>query len=298
MKRCRKLLLDLLFLPLPLVVLLVPVAAALLIYVFLWEGVHPAVTYGAYFLSAYALTLVCVRAPALWRRVARFRDTNPYILHYRGDPRLRVGLSLTGTLAGNLFYALLQLGLGLIHHSIWFYALTGYYALLALMRAFLLRAVRSGEPGADLPREYRLYGRCGLLLVPMNLTLAVVVTFMVWQNRGFSYHPIATIALAAYTFFSLTMAIVQMVRYRKYRSPVLSASKSISLVAALVSLLNLETAMLTAFGTQEEALFRQIMTAATGGAVCIAVLAIALWMLRRAHKELHPSKGDPHHGRK
>ena len=296
MKRYGKALLDLLFLPLPLVTLLVLASTGLLVYVFAVGNTDTWLAYGTYFLSAYALTLVCVRFPALWRRAASFRNTNPHILRYRGDPGLRVNLSLTGTLAGNLLYALLQLGLGLIHHSIWFFALTGYYALLSLMRSLLLRKAHGGRLGQELPAEYRLYRLCGLLLVPMNLTLAVVVSFMVWQDRGFSYHEIVTIALAAYTFFSLTMAIVQMVRSRKFNSPVMSASKSISLVAALVSVLSLETAMLSAFGTAEDTLFRQVITAVSGGAVCITVLVIAFRMIWRAAKYDSLTKGDMSHG--
>lgn len=296
MIRCRKLLTDLLFPPLPAVILLAPVSAGLLVYVFTVGNTDTWLAYGAYALSAYALALVCARAPNLYRHFSRIQELSPHIRRYRRDASLRVTLSLSCTLAGNLVYALLQLCLGFLHHSIWFYALAGYYALLSAMRSLLLREARKGRLGKALLQEYRLCRLCGLFLVPMNLTLAVVVSFMVWQNRGFSYPPIATIALAAYTFFSLTMAIVQMVRYRKYNSPVMSASKHISLVAALVSMLSLETAMLSAFGTEGDALFRQIITAATGGAVCIAVLAIALWMIRQTPKELHPLKGEFHHG--
>lgn len=296
MTRLKPILGRLFFLPLPVLVLLVPVAAALLIYAFVCPQAHPAVVYGSYALSAYALTALCVRIPQLYRGAKSLKQNNPHLSRYFGSAGLRVRLSLTYTLAGNLFYALLQLCLGFLHHSIWFYALAGYYALLSILRSFLLRETRKNRLGKHLHREYALYRFCGVLLVPMNLTLAVVVAFIVWQNRGFSYHPIATIALAAYTFFSLTMAIIQLVRYRKYNSPVLSASKCISLVAALVSMLSLETAMLSAFGTQDQALFRQIMTASTGGAVCTAVLVTAVAMILRANKEIKAYKGGSRHG--
>ena len=60
-----------------------------------------------------------------------------------------------------------------------------------------------------------------------------------------------------------------------------------SLVAAMVSMLSLETAMLTAFSTEENTpLFRQIMTGCTGAVVCAAVLAIAVHMIVYSTKRI------------
>jgi len=92
------------------------------------------------------------------------------------------------------------------------------------------------------------------------------------------------------------VAIIGIVRYRRYESPLLSAAKALSFTAALVSLLSLETAMLTAFRTEENTpLFRQIMTGATGGVVCVMVLAMAVYMIVRATKAIRSiqQKEDP-----
>ena len=88
----------------------------------------------------------------------------------------------------------------------------------------------------------------------MNLAHSLIVFFMVYWNRTFYHHMIITIALVGYTFFTFTFAIVNLVRYRKYKSPVYSSAKIISLIAGAVSMLTLETAMLTTFGTTESPL--------------------------------------------
>ena len=80
--------------------------------------------------------------------------------------------------------------------------------------------------------------------------------------------------MAAYTFASLTLAIVNAFRDKRYGSPAYSAAKAISLVSAIVSVLTLENAMLTAFGQDNSELFRQIMLGATGAAVICAVQGI------------------------
>lgn len=64
------------------------------------------------------------------------------------------------------------------------------------------------------------------------------------------------------------------------RHPILSAAKVLSLVAALLSLLTLQSALIDRFGTAQGS-FRLLMTRLTGSAVYASVLIIAVWMLRR-----------------
>lgn len=290
MEKQKKILHKLLFLPLWLIALLVPTAGGLLLYAFLAPDAPAALVYGAYFLSAYALTVFCICLPRLVRTLRRIKTENRYISRYFADPRLRVKVSLYGTLAINTAYAALQLGMGAYHGSVWFYALSGYYLLLALMRFFLLKETRKDRIGQDLFHEYLHYRLCGAILMLMNLFLSAMVFFMAWQGRGFRHHPITTIAMAAFTFTAFTLAIVNLVKYRKYRSPVLSAAKAISMVSAIVSMLTLESAMLSAFGGQDQQQFKHIMTSATGFVVCAAVLAIASYMIIHSTKEIHRIK--------
>ena len=92
--------------------------------------------------------------------------------------------------------------------------------------------------------------------------------------------------MAAYTFSSLSMAVWNAIRYKSYGSPAYSAAKAIALVSAIVSMLTLENAMLTAFGQDSGELFRQIMLGATGTAVICAVQGIAIYMIVNAGRKL------------
>ena len=109
---------------------------------------------------------------------------------------------------------------------------------------------------------------------------------MVHQNRGFVYPGLLIYAMAAYAFYAVTIAIVNIVKTRKHKSPILSAAKAINLVAAMVSILSLTTAMLSQFGGDDDPMFRRVMTAATGGGVCTIVIAMAIYMIVRATKNL------------
>ena len=219
MDKLKQSLNRLLFPHIALVVLLVPVSAALLFYTFMEDALVPAAKYASYTLSAYALTILCARAPVLIRKVLTAKEENRYAVRYFSDAALRMKLSLYGTSGMNLLYALLQLALGIVNRSVWFYALAGYYFLLAVIRISLLYAARGIAPGEDHIREYHCCRLCGAALLFMDIALSVIAFYMVCQNRGFTYHSIATIAMAAYTFAAFTVAVVNVIRYRKYNSP-------------------------------------------------------------------------------
>lgn len=292
MEQFKKILLKLLFPHKAVIILSVPIAAVLLIYAFAYENANIAVSYIAYVFSAYALTIVCVKAPVLLKKMKEAKKRNKYITLYQSDAQLRVKISLYSSVAFNILYALLQLFSGFHFHSIWFYALAGYYTLLAVMRFFLLKDARKIVAGENKFYEYLLYRLCGVLLLLMNLTLGVIVFYIVWQNRGFEYHYIHTITMAAYTFTAMTLAILNVIKYRRYESPLMSAARVSSLASALVSILSLETAMLTAFGEPGTDSFRQLMTAMTGAAVCILVLSMAIYMIIHSTKEIKKLKKE------
>ncbi|MBQ7925765.1 MAG: hypothetical protein IJ335_05660 [Lachnospiraceae bacterium] len=290
MERFKKVLWRLLFPPLILALLLIPMAGALVVYILASGQTDTPLAYVSYGLSAYALVILCVRLPRWMKGFGRLKRENKYVHRYLTDVQWRMKLSLYLSLAINILYALLQLGTGFYFHSVWFYALSGYYALLAFMRFFLLKDVRHTQLGAQRMEELGRYRFCGMVLVVLNLVLAVIVAYIVWLNRGFSHHEILTIAMAAYTFWAMAMAVKNIIQYRKYNSPVMSAAKAISLTAALVSLLSLESAMLNAWGNGDNSLFRQIMTGATGAVVCLVVHVLAIYMIVHATKEIKDMK--------
>ena len=261
----KKLGTALLFPHIAIMIILVPISAVFLVYSMVFLGTESVAAIISYVLAAYTLTVWCFRIPYLIRFFRTFKEENRYIQIWKDDTRLRVNVSLYGTLIYNTAYALLQLGMGFWHHTFWFYSLAGYYLSLAVMRFFLVRYTRKHDKGEDMLAELRKYRACGIVFLVMNLALTLMIFFMVYWNRTFNHHEITTIALAAYTFTSLTLAIINTVKYRKYKSPVYSASKAISLASACVSMLTLESTMLTTFGGETMSLQSPQASACTEG---------------------------------
>jgi hypothetical protein len=245
----------------------------------------------SYVLSAYTLTVWCFKVPYLIHFFKTFKDENKYARRWQDDDRLRVNVSLYGTLIWNAAYALLQLGMGFWHHTFWFYSLAGYYICLSVMRFFLARYTTKHKPGQKMREELIRYRLCGWFFLAMNLALALIIFFMVYWNRTFEHHMITAIAMAAYTFAAFTIAIINIVKYRQYNSPVYSASKAISLAAACVSMLTLEATMLTTFGDGSmDAITRKIMLGCTGGAVSVFIIVMAVCMIKQSNKQLKKLK--------
>ncbi len=268
--------------------------------VFAFDIQNPILRYAAYAASAYALTVTCtglVYVNTAIGGVRKFVAAHPLMKKFRStkvgekymtDARFRAGVSLYQGFFINLLYIVMKLVSGIVYRSAWFISLAVYYILLAVMRFLLARRLNVRDEAAEL-RRYRL---CGIMLLFMNQALAGIVIFMVHQNRGFEYPGLLIYAIAAYSFYAVTIAIVNIVKTRRHKSPVLSAARAINLVAALVSVLSLETAMLTRFGGDDDPMFRRIMTGATGGGVCTAVIGMAVYMIIRANKKLRKIKID------
>ena len=273
MERVKQRLKRFFFLP-PLPTILIALPAFLLVaYVLAAEKGGP-LAYLSYAVSAYALAVSltgCWRIAGLLKRRVKAHPLGGRLVE---DPKFRAEISLHQGFIVNLAYIVVKMAYGVWYRSPWFISLALYYALLALTRLLLLFRGK----GLDYLGELRRCRLCGLVLLLMNLALAGIVDFMVRQNRGYEYPGTLIYAMAAYSFYAVILAAVNVVKFRRHGSPVLSAAKAVNLAAAMVSILSLETAMLSQFGGANGPLFRKRMTGATGGAVCVLVLGMAVYM--------------------
>lgn len=283
----------LLFPHIAVLILLLPIATVTVIYSLINPDSNTIFIYGSYALSAYTLTIWCVRIPNIIRFVKNFRTENKYAQMWFGDTRLRVNVSLLFSTLWNAGYGIFQLVLGIYYSSAWFYSLAGYYICLALMRFFLVRHSVKNHPGEKMREELRKYRTCGWIFLLMNLALSVMMFYMVAKDRAVRHHEITTISMAAYTFLTFTVAIINVIRYRKYESPIFSAAKAISLAAASVSMLTLESTMLVTFsGDGLSVMTRRLFMGISGAAIFVFIIAMAIYMIVQSTKKLKAFKKE------
>ena len=282
----KKLGLKLLYPHIAVIICLLPISVACLVLSLIYLDSTSPIAIIAYLLSFYELLVICFRMPKIINFFKKFKNQNKYMQKWFSDVHLRMNVSLYGSLIWNVAFAVFQLVLGIYHNSLWFYSMFAYYVMLGVMRFFLFKHTRKYKANEQAEIEVKKYIASGWLLLFMNLALAVIVFFIVYWNRTFNHHMITTIAMAAYTFFTFTFAIINFVKFRKYKSPVYMAAKTITLIAGAVSMLTLETTMLTTFGANESPLFNQLMLSFTGLAVIGLAITVAIIMIVKGNKSL------------
>jgi len=284
---------KLLFLPLWLILLLCLVSAAALSFVFVKGLTESIFAYAAYVLSFYTLCCLCIYLcmvlPQRCRNIKKKVYSTSLGGRYMTDAAFRTNVSLHVSFAANLLYSAVNILSFIISGSAWFFVLALYYVILAVMRFLLVRYVRRKGIGSNRKAELKRSMLCSCILLLVNFALSGAVLMILYRDHGFDYPGLLIYAMATYTFYITVLAIVNLVRYRKYNSPLMTMTKIITLSAALVSMLSLETAMFAQFGQSMPQEGQRLMIALTGAAVAVAVIAMSLIMIIRSHKEIKNS---------
>lgn len=343
-EKFKKFLIKILYLPIWLTILLAVLAAAGLLVSFLVLPEFEILAYVVYVFSAYALTVLCVRIPAIVKGARKWAYSTRFGKRYFNDPQYRVSFSLNTSLVFNFAYAIFKIVSGAVLSSWWVWTIGIYYALLALMRFYLLRytkkksgkilflkgskkggmalntasetalatsafAVESEETpkrttaeqeeqtanaglghaqDRNLKEEFKKYRVCAYMLLVTAFVLSGLVVMMVVFDEGYTYSGWLIYAAAAYAFYSVVSAIFGIFKYRKILSPAFFAAKVVRFVTALVSILSLQTALLSEFG--ETVVYARAFNALTGGVVCFAIAALGVSMIARANRQIREYK--------
>ena len=263
---------------------------ATLFFVFSREWTDTGLAYLVYFLSAYSLLILLCAAPRLLEHIRQsVRSSIPFnqavsrpeIQRFMADPAYRGRVGLSRSRIVNLLYAAFRLGAAFHFRSAWFLSLGVFHLVLGLLRANLGLAEKR--------QELRCYRQTAWLLFLLDLFMGGMIVQMVLTGSSFSYPGYGIYLSAMYAFYTLSAAVLHLVKYRKLGSPLLSAAGVLPFVSALMTMLGLQTAMLVRFSPHAEG-YRRLMNAITGGFVWGVVIFIAIYMLlhsRKAKKEAH-----------
>ena len=120
------------------IVLLTPISIAFLVFSLIYFDSTNVLAIVSYLLSFYVLLVLCFKIPNIIAFFKKFKNENKYAKKYFTDVRLRMNISLYGSLVWNVAFAIFQLTLGLYHNSFWFYSMSGYYMMLGLIKIIKL----------------------------------------------------------------------------------------------------------------------------------------------------------------
>lgn len=260
-----------------------PVVFAALIYIFLTGQNNSTPAYVIYGMSAYCLTVLVLPLPRLIRnaKVSVMRRINGMAFggRYINDLAFRGSVSIYQGMTVNFLYVLFRIVVGIRYTSMWFISMAVYYLVLAVLRLSLILSYRQ-KVNID---ELRCYRRTAWLIFLLNIPMGGMITLMVLTNSGYSYPGYVIYLSAMYTFYTMVTSVINLVRFRRLGSPILSAAKVLNFIATLVSILGLQTAMIAQFSVESDS-FRKTMNAITGGVIWLCVILTAVYMLRRSRK--------------
>lgn len=219
------------------------------------------------------------------------RKTKHFFRRLRSEYGLKTTVFALFSLALSVAFAVVNGIIALSAHSIWYGALAVYYILLILFRGAAIAADRLSKRLCGSDRVYagvrnKIYLGCGAFLVIIQIAMCMAVTQMVIYGTPVRGGKIFAIATAAYAFYKMTMAIVHLVKAKKYADPVSQALRNLNFADACMSMASLTVLMLSVFDGGEEAAFSITVKACSGFAACIAVLFVASAMIVKAVKNI------------
>lgn len=264
-------------------IFVLPLSFVALIFIFATKITRNASAYMIYCMSAYSLTICLaallrltkgIKSAIMSSQIMRKIGSSKIIGRYLNDLAFRGSVSIYQGVAVNFFYVVFRIATGIRYASIWFISMAVYYLVLGGLRVYLIFCYRRRSPKL----ERRCYHTTAWLLFLLNIPMGGMIVLMVRTNSGFSYPGYIIYLSALYTFYTMVTSILNLAKFRKLGSPILSAAKVLNFIAAMMSLLGLQTAMISRFSENGES-YRKMMNTITGGFVYSIVILIAVIML-------------------
>ena len=220
--------------------------------------------------GAYRAVIAKIESNALTKRLYRDYGYRTVITTF-----LSTGINVAYMVYNGVF--------GILNQSVWFNTMAVYYCLLGGMRFHSVgvkrRTDRMENREAARQKELLVLRRDGILLFLMTVALSGMVFLTISENMDRSHSEIHAIAIAAYTFYKITISLMNMWKSRKMDSPILQAIRNIGFADALVSMISLQTVMLSSFQSDGQENFGTIMNGALGLVVCMIIVLMGVRMI-------------------
>ena len=268
-------------LPFLLVLLLSVLCAVGLIWVFVTGRETWVPAYFLYALSFWCLTALCVKQPATVRNVKLWFSRHPKLTALLKNEELHFKLGLYFEQFLNFAYGIFKIASGVILGSAWIGCDGIYNMAQALIQLFqILRRKYAKTP----VQQWKSYRFCGVLILLMHLTLTGIVFQMINWNRAEDQGQIQVIATAIFAFYKIINSFLDLAKDRKHIHPVDSSIRMLNLAQAFFVIFSLQASMFHTFGTGES--WEHGMNILTGCAVCLSVVSIGIYMIRRGNREI------------
>ena len=268
-------------LPVSLVLLLSVICAAGLVWVFAKGMETQPAAYLLYPLSAYSLAALCVKLPAGLRGAKGWLSRHPKTASLLKNEELHFKLGLYFEQFINFAYGIFKIVSGVVLGSAWIGCDGIYNMAQALIQLFQILRRKYAK---TLVQQWKSYRFCGVLILLMHLTLIGIVFQMVNWNRAEEHGEIMIITTALFAFYKVINSFISIAKDRKHLHPVDSSIRMLNLAQAFFAIFSLQASMFHTFGAGES--WEHLLNIITGCAVCLLVVSIGIYMIRRGKREI------------
>lgn len=238
------------------------------------------VSYGAAaFLLTYTVYTLVKILPKRYRAFKEKLRSHKRIGKLMENYGLRTVIFACFSVAATLAFAAYHGVISVLYHSVWFGALAVYYIILLIIRGgiVLYHGKRRGKERKK-ETEIRKYRSCGIGLMITISALSATIWEMVQNSAATRRAGLMIYVVAAYTFYKITMSIVNFVKAKKQDDHTVDALRNINVADAAVALLALQASMLQEFSDTGLPIFNIL----TGAGVCLFVFGLGLYMVIRS----------------
>lgn len=250
-----------------------------------------AVAYVFYFLAATSLTYSVYTAvkfaPKIKDRALGFINEFAFGRRILSHYGFRTIAFAAAALVVNIAYVAFHVVLAITMRSYWYGSLALYYGLLVAIRGVIVsyhrKKDKTGATEDFKKAELKKYRACGIMLTVIPLCLVVPILQIIFLDKAFLHEGWTVFAFAAYAFYKITMAIINVFKANRQQDVTVQAIRNVGLADATVSIFSLQTSLLYTFG---EGADYAVYNVITGVAVCALTSALGVYMLIKANGKI------------
>lgn len=238
---------------------------------------------------AYFVYTMVILGPKIKASIIKFLQSHKFTNKLLEDYGYRTIVFAVFSFVLNVAFISLVLVMAIMSKTAWYFTITVYYIVLAFMKANVFYSKRKYGTEVKQARSLRF---SGIMFVVMTIVFSGVIVLIYKANHYFEYAGILIYAVAAFTFYKLTLAIVNIFKARKQEDLYIENIRNINLANALISIIILQVAMFQAFAPEHNLGFANALT---GAGISVIILILGTLMIVKANKklkELHKSEND------
>ena len=184
-----------------------------------------------------------------------------------------LGLALSMEL--NLCFSVYYIYVSFTSRSGWFACVAFFYVALTIARFILLREFCFEIQ--SLVSQYKRYIAAGYLMLIMMVCLFIMTMMEINSNYVVEYPGISFHVNLIFSTYMIISAVRGYHKYKKYRSPLLSGNQMISISAALLGILSLQTAILPKISHYPDDIHK--VTVLVGIVIFVIMITMSLYMI-------------------